>query len=82
MTSELWRLSACEIVAGVKSGAFSASAARTAWLTPADLQQDAFNNAQQPKELLLLPGGHYSVYTDHFDRTSQAAADWFALHLR
>ncbi|MGF2237851.1 alpha/beta hydrolase [Bordetella pertussis] len=51
-------------------------------LTPADLQQDAFNNAQQPKELLLLPGGHYSVYTDHFDRTSQAAADWFALHLR
>lgn len=27
MTSELWRLSACEIVAGVKSGAFSASEA-------------------------------------------------------
>ena len=31
-------------------------------LTPADLQQEAFNTAHQPKQLLLLPGGHYSVY--------------------
>jgi fermentation-respiration switch protein FrsA (DUF1100 family) len=50
-------------------------------LTPADLQQDAFNAAHQPKELLLLPGGHYSVYTEHFERTSNAAANWFARHL-
>ncbi|MGS1107567.1 alpha/beta hydrolase [Achromobacter anxifer] len=50
-------------------------------LTPADLQQDAFNAAHQPKELLLLPGGHYSVYTEHFERTSSAAANWFAQHL-
>ena len=28
-------------------------------LTPADLQQEAFNTAHQPKQLLLLPGGHY-----------------------
>ena len=50
-------------------------------LTPADLQQDAFNAAHQPKQLLLLPGGHYSVYTEHFERTSSAAANWFAQHL-
>lgn len=51
-------------------------------LTPADLQQDAFNAAHQPKQLLLLPGGHYSVYTEHFERTSREAAGWFAHHLR
>ena len=47
----------------------------------ADLQQEAFNTAHQPKQLLLLPGGHYSVYTEHFERTRRAA-DWFAQHLR
>ena len=41
-------------------------------LTPADLQQEAFNTAHQPKQLLLLPGGHYSVYTEHFERTRRA----------
>ncbi|QBJ96823.1 alpha/beta hydrolase [Rhodococcus sp. ABRD24] len=50
-------------------------------LTPTDLQQDAYNRAHHPKELLLLPGGHYSVYTDHFHRTSTAAADWFRRYL-
>ncbi|WP_416048447.1 alpha/beta hydrolase [Cupriavidus basilensis] len=50
-------------------------------LTPADLQQEAFNQAHQPKQLLLLGGGHYSVYTAHFDQTSRAAASWFAEHL-
>ncbi|MDI9918296.1 alpha/beta hydrolase [Rhodococcus sp. IEGM 1379] len=50
-------------------------------LTPTDLQQGAFNEAHHPKELLLVPGGHYSVYTDHFSTTSTAAADWFAQHL-
>lgn len=50
-------------------------------LTPTDLQQDAFNQAHYPKELLLVEGGHYSVYTDHFDRTSSAAADWFEQNL-
>jgi len=50
-------------------------------LTPTDLQQEAFNQAYQPKELLLLPGDHYAVYTEHFARSSQAAADWFARHL-
>lgn len=49
--------------------------------TPTDLQLAAFGRAREPKELLLLRGGHYSVYTEHFSRTSTAAADWFANHL-
>lgn len=50
-------------------------------LTPADLQQEAFRQAHEPKQLMLLPGGHYSVYTTHFGTTSAAAADWFRKHL-
>lgn len=50
-------------------------------LTPSDLQQEAFNEAYQPKKLMLLPGGHYTVYREHFDKTSTAAAEWFAEHL-
>lgn len=50
-------------------------------LTPADLQQEAFRQAHEPKQLMLLPGGHYSVYTEHFGTTSAAAADWFSRHL-
>lgn len=50
-------------------------------LTPADLQQEAFRRAHEPKQLMLLPGGHYSVYTEHFKTTSAAAADWFRQHL-
>lgn len=50
-------------------------------LTPSDLQQDAFNEAHHPKKLMLLPGGHYGVYGEHFDKTSAAAAQWFAEHL-
>ncbi|MFM0339250.1 alpha/beta hydrolase [Paraburkholderia fungorum] len=50
-------------------------------LTPADLQQKAFQQAHEPKQLMLLPGGHYSVYMEHFGTTSAAAADWFRKHL-
>jgi len=50
-------------------------------LTPADLQQEAFRLAHEPKRLMLLPGGHYGVYTEHFAATSAAAADWFQQHL-
>ena len=35
----------------------------------------------EPKKLLLLPGGHYAAYTDHFGLTSAAARDWFVEHL-
>lgn len=51
-------------------------------LTPTDLQQDAFNQAHHPKKLILVSGGHYSVYRENFDTTRRAAADWFVEHLR
>jgi fermentation-respiration switch protein FrsA (DUF1100 family) len=50
-------------------------------LTPADMQQDAYNVAHEPKKLLLVEGGHYSVYTQYFNKTSAAAVHWFTEHL-
>lgn len=49
--------------------------------TPVDMQLAAYERARHPKQLLLASGGHYSVYQEHFDRTSAAAADWFREHL-
>lgn len=49
--------------------------------TPADMQLGAFALAHEPKMLLLLQGGHYSVYNEHFNETSTAAADWFETRL-
>lgn len=49
--------------------------------TPTDLQLAAFNRAHEPKRLEILAGGHYRAYTEDFDRTSTAAAEWFAEHL-
>lgn len=49
--------------------------------TPSGLQQEAYQRAHHPKRLLLVPGGHYSVYTDHFEQTRRAATDWFNQHL-
>ncbi|MBU8867812.1 alpha/beta hydrolase [Paenarthrobacter sp. MMS21-TAE1-1] len=49
--------------------------------TPTGLQQNAYQRAYHPKRLLLVPGGHYSVYTEHFEETSKAAAEWFGRHL-
>lgn len=50
--------------------------------TPTGLQQEAYQRAYHPKRLLMLPGGHYSVYTEHFEETSKAAVEWFGQHLR
>lgn len=50
--------------------------------TPTDLQLDAFNRAREPKKLLIIKGGHYAVYTTHFEQTSKAAADWFEQYLK
>jgi cephalosporin-C deacetylase-like acetyl esterase len=48
---------------------------------PTDLCLAAFNRALEPKRLELYPGGHFSAYTDQFDRASNAACDWFTAHL-
>jgi fermentation-respiration switch protein FrsA (DUF1100 family) len=48
---------------------------------PTDLALAAFNRAGEPKRLELYPGGHFSAYTDQFERAAGAAAAWFAEHL-
>jgi cephalosporin-C deacetylase-like acetyl esterase len=49
---------------------------------PVDLALAAFNRAHEPKRLELYPGGHFSAYTDQFERSSTAAAVWFSEHLQ
>ena len=48
---------------------------------PTDLALSAFNRAGEPKRLELYPGGHFSAYTDQFDRAAGAAVEWFSAHL-
>ena len=49
---------------------------------PTDLALEAFNRAREPKRLELYPGGHFSAYTDQFERAAGAATEWFTEHLR
>ena len=55
--------------------------ARGDHLTPAHLAIDAFEHARQPKELVILPGGHFDAYTSGFAGASGPARDWFVRHL-
>ncbi len=51
-------------------------------LTPFDLTARAFEEALEPKKLLVLPGGHFEAYTGEPFRISSAAQrDWFKSHL-
>ncbi len=50
-------------------------------LTPAELAIAAFERANQPKRLVILPGGHFDAYVKAFDAASGAARDWFVEHL-
>ena len=51
-------------------------------VTPTDLALNAYNRAGEPKRLELFPGGHFSAYTDQFERAARAASSWFSEHLR
>ncbi|MDX3233568.1 alpha/beta hydrolase [Streptomyces sp. ME19-01-6] len=55
--------------------------AREDHLTPAHLAIDAFEQAREPKKLVILPGGHFDAYVDGFEIASRAARDWFVEHL-
>ncbi len=50
-------------------------------LTGTDLTLEAYERALQPKELLLIPGGHFVPYIEEFQTSSHAARDWFLRHL-
>ena len=51
-------------------------------LTPSDLAFEAYERARQPKQLVILPGGHFDAYVGpDFDKSSSAARDWLVQHL-
>ena len=50
-------------------------------LVPVELAIAAYEKAHQPKELVILPGGHFDAYTVSFDASSGPARDWFVRHL-
>lgn len=50
-------------------------------LTPTELAIGAFENAREPKKLVVLPGGHFDAYVNGFEESSVPATDWFVQHL-
>jgi fermentation-respiration switch protein FrsA (DUF1100 family) len=51
-------------------------------LTPTELAIDAYEDAREPKKLVILPGGHFDAYVDGYDHSMPPARDWFVEHLR
>ncbi len=57
-------------------------AAREDHLVPFDLTATAYEAALQPKELVILPGGHFDAYTgEAFATSSTAQRDFLLRHL-
>jgi dienelactone hydrolase len=55
--------------------------ARGDWLTICDIAIEAYESAREPKELVILSGGHFDAYVAGFDGASGAATAWFVQHL-
>jgi uncharacterized protein len=51
-------------------------------IVPCDLALQAYQTALEPKQLLIVSGGHYNSYLREFERTSAAARDFYVEHLR
>ena len=50
-------------------------------LTVSDLAIEAYEQAREPKRLVILPGGHFDAYVAGFEGASAAATEWFTEHL-
>jgi uncharacterized protein len=50
-------------------------------LVPSELAIAAFERAHQPKELVILPDGHFDAYVKAFEAASGYARDWFTRYL-
>ena len=50
-------------------------------VTPTDLALNGYEQALQPKKLVLLDGGHFVPYVDQFEKSSNAAKEWFTRYL-
>jgi fermentation-respiration switch protein FrsA (DUF1100 family) len=56
--------------------------ARNDAIVPPDSIRQAFSRAGEPKRLMEIEGGHYSVYNGPgAEEAGKAATDWFAAHL-
>jgi len=51
-------------------------------LVPPDLALQAYASALEPKQLVLLKGGHFDAYVNDFEAASTPAVEWFTQHLR
>ncbi|MGX5723532.1 alpha/beta hydrolase [Metapseudomonas otitidis] len=50
-------------------------------VTPTDLALAAYQQAREPKRLVLLPDGHFEPYTRHAPQAMAEALAWFRQHL-
>ncbi|MCC7414303.1 MAG: alpha/beta hydrolase [Gammaproteobacteria bacterium] len=50
-------------------------------LTPTDTALALYERLREPKQLVLVPGGHFDAYVKGFDTAGGAARDWFVRHL-
>ena len=39
-------------------------------------------HGNEPKKLVIVPGGHFDAHVEGFDVAAPAAVDWFTQHLR
>ncbi|MFI9809465.1 alpha/beta hydrolase [Streptomyces sp. NPDC052301] len=51
-------------------------------VAPTDLALRAYERALEPKELVLIPGGHFDPYLDGFEESTGAAIRFFRTHLQ
>lgn len=49
--------------------------------TPTDIAIAGYATANEPKKLVIMPGGHFDAYVDGFDVAAAAAVQWFTQHL-
>jgi uncharacterized protein len=50
-------------------------------ITLTDLALASYEQALEPKKLVLIPGGHFDPYKSGFQTSCGAAVDWFRQHL-
>jgi fermentation-respiration switch protein FrsA (DUF1100 family) len=50
-------------------------------LVPAELAIAGYEQAREPKKIIIMPGGHFDAYVKGFEAASGPARDWFVQHL-
>ncbi|MDQ0711390.1 fermentation-respiration switch protein FrsA (DUF1100 family) [Streptomyces luteogriseus] len=51
-------------------------------LTVTDVALEAYEDALEPKKMILIPGGHFDPYRAQFERAGSEALDWFRKFLQ